>query len=225
MSAFRNLTPHEVKVCSPDLWPVHTSTGTTISPGEAAMLHPTEVHQPPAWRIAPDPAGPARVAVVEEPAGEHGGVPLSRPRYGEVTGLPEPEPGVLLIVSMLVQQACPGRDDLVIPSGVIRDDAGVIIGCRSLGRPPRETRASDDWVDGYNSGYEVGWNKAASPAPEPAAATIELPGLDRATEERRRAERQVIRMACRLVDDPDRRHITLPGLAGAVAALRGEVTS
>lgn len=43
----------------------------------------------------------------------------------------------LLIVSRLVAEACPERDDLVVPDDTVRDDAGRIIGCRALARVGR----------------------------------------------------------------------------------------
>lgn len=140
---YRNMTPHVVRVYSDDLWPVHMPTLSPVCPERARLVPPHELYQPPYWEIAPDPAGPARVAVTEQPAGHHVGIPLSTPSYGEVTGLPEPARGVLLIVSLLVQQACPERKDLVIPSGLTRGDDGQPIGCRSLGlRPPSEKATS-----------------------------------------------------------------------------------
>ena len=143
-AAFRNLTPHTIRVVSADLWPVYLPNRRAVAPediphhlgdGEGGGIDPSELYFPPWWEIQPDPAGPARVAVAEAPAGHHDGIPLSRPSHGEVTGLPEPVPGVLLIVSRTVQQASP-REDLVVPTGLIRDEAGRLIGCTSLGLPP-----------------------------------------------------------------------------------------
>lgn len=61
-------------------------------------------------------------------------IPITTSTFGEVIGLPEKEDGVLLIVSALVANTCKDRDDLVIPNEAVRDDAGRIIGCKSLGR-------------------------------------------------------------------------------------------
>lgn len=55
--------------------------------------------------------------------------------FGDVENLPAPEEGTLYIVSRIVAAACPGRDDLVIPNDLVRDENGNIIGCRSLARP------------------------------------------------------------------------------------------
>ncbi|WP_053958111.1 hypothetical protein [Sulfobacillus thermosulfidooxidans] len=59
-------------------------------------------------------------------------IPVTRTQFGAVEGLPNPAPDTLYIVSALVAQACPDRDDLVIPDDTVRDDAGRIIGCRAL---------------------------------------------------------------------------------------------
>ena len=88
------------------------------------------------------------------------GVPTSRTIFGEPEGLPEPSwecpvcggvgphvnfngvtpcceagpVGVFFIISQIIKSACPDRDDLLVPAEVVRDSAGNIIGCRSLGR-------------------------------------------------------------------------------------------
>lgn len=59
-------------------------------------------------------------------------IPLTDTEMGDVTGLPEEQEGVLLIVSLAVAQACPDRHDLLITNESVRDDKGTIIGCRSL---------------------------------------------------------------------------------------------
>jgi hypothetical protein len=61
-------------------------------------------------------------------------VPLVRCRYGEVTGLPDPRPGTLFVVSHLVAQQVPDRDDLVVPDLLVRDDRGVVVAARALAR-------------------------------------------------------------------------------------------
>ena len=69
-----------------------------------------------------------------EPAGEVMGISVTRTVFGEPVGLPEPEVGTCYIVSQLVKNALPERDDLVVPAEVVRDADGNIIGCKSLGR-------------------------------------------------------------------------------------------
>ena len=59
-------------------------------------------------------------------------IPVSSSSYGEVVDLPAPQDGVYYIVSRLVMSACPARQDLLCPNDLVRNDAGQVIGCRSL---------------------------------------------------------------------------------------------
>lgn len=85
-------------------------------------------------RSIPPSGEVARLSVNTEPAGVVRGIPVTRTVFGEPVGLPEPKLGTCYIVSQLVKNALPERDDLVVPAEVVRDAAGNIVGCRSLGR-------------------------------------------------------------------------------------------
>lgn len=74
----------------------------------------------------------ARVSVTLAQAGEFSGIPLVRGTYGEVTGLPDQQDGVLLVVSAMVRAALPERKDLASPAMLVRDDKGNITGCEAL---------------------------------------------------------------------------------------------
>jgi hypothetical protein len=74
----------------------------------------------------------ARCAVTRQQVGTVDGVPVNRTVYGDVTGLPAPQPDTYYIVSALVAQACPDRADLLITDDAVRDDQGRIVGCRAL---------------------------------------------------------------------------------------------
>ena len=80
----------------------------------------------------PSSGSVARVAVEHHDAGHHAGVPLLVGTYGEVSNLPEPNEGVLYIVSAAVRTALPGRRDLASPAHLVRDDEGRIVGCLAL---------------------------------------------------------------------------------------------
>ena len=54
--------------------------------------------------------------------------------FGAVEGLPDPEEGVVWIVSRVVAEAAKERDDLLVTDDAVRDDQGRIIGCRALAR-------------------------------------------------------------------------------------------
>lgn len=54
------------------------------------------------------------------------------PEFGEIVDLPEPQEGVLYIVSMLVAARAQNRTDLVSPGRQLRNEAGQVIGCAGL---------------------------------------------------------------------------------------------
>lgn len=74
----------------------------------------------------------ARVKVEAKEAGEMDGFPAVTNVYGEVEGLPEPKPGRVYLVSLMVLAACTGRSDVFAPdtgpASVVRDESGQIIG-------------------------------------------------------------------------------------------------
>ena len=109
MAKFINLTPHEIKLVGEN----------------------NEV------KLVVEPSGQvARLSAKTVVIGDIDGIPLTTTEFGELEGLPEPEEGTLYIVSQLVAQQVPERQDVVIPNESVRDDKGRIIGCRSLGRVP-----------------------------------------------------------------------------------------
>lgn len=108
----RNYTPHPVTI-------IHGDGTTTTYPSE----------------------GIARVTCNSKVVGTLNGVPLTQPSYGKIEGLPDPEPGVFLIVSRMIQMAAQHeaakdpakfRGDLLVPGGQVRDEEGRVIGCTSF---------------------------------------------------------------------------------------------
>lgn len=61
------------------------------------------------------------------------GEPIYFTELGETKQFPKYRMGVFYIVSQLVKSALPERSDLLVPSNVIRDNNGNILGCMSLG--------------------------------------------------------------------------------------------
>jgi hypothetical protein len=81
----------------------------------------------------------ARVAVTREQVGvihmgDDSTVPMFETRYGEVSGLPLPEDGTVLIVSAMVRThpALSERLDVASPGQLVRDSEGRVIGCDGL---------------------------------------------------------------------------------------------
>lgn len=61
-------------------------------------------------------------------------IPVNATSFGEVVGLPDPQPGTILVVSSLTAQAARGRDDVYIVDDAVRDADGRIIGCCAIAR-------------------------------------------------------------------------------------------
>jgi len=102
--SFVNLTPHEVIV--------RRSEG--------------DIRIPPSGVVA-------RVATREVDVGSHLGVPLvSAQLDGAPEGVPDPKIGTILIVSRIVFEAVPNREDLAVPHDLVRDSEGKVVGCRAL---------------------------------------------------------------------------------------------
>lgn len=77
---------------------------------------------PPSGRVA-------RVKASTKKVDEFLGYPIFESTFGEVEGLPEPEPETMYIVSALCMNACSNRDDLLSPGNLLRDENGRPAGC------------------------------------------------------------------------------------------------
>lgn len=64
-------------------------------------------------------------------------IPVTETVLGQLEGLPLPVDGVVYIVSRLVAEAAPHRDDLYFPGRLVRDKEGRVVGAASLSRLPR----------------------------------------------------------------------------------------
>lgn len=71
----------------------------------------------------------ARVKSSTVKVGEHGKAPIYKSTFGEVEGLPEPEDGIMYIVSALTLNAINDRVDVVAPGNLQRDQDGNPLGC------------------------------------------------------------------------------------------------
>lgn len=100
-----NLTPHAINIYNAD-----RNLVATVEPsGTVARVE----------------ANRQLVATVE-------GVPFYRTTYGALSGLPEPQDGVIYVVSGMARSAVPGRSDLWQPGELLRNEAGQPIGCIGL---------------------------------------------------------------------------------------------
>lgn len=115
MAKLINLTPHNIDLVVGD-------TKVTISPsGEVA-------------RCAVEKQRVGSITLYDG-AKVLAEIPLNQNTYGEVTGLPDPQPDTYYIVSLIVAQAVAGkRDDVLVVDDTVRDEQGRIIGARALAR-------------------------------------------------------------------------------------------
>lgn len=61
-------------------------------------------------------------------------MPIYRYEEKRIENLPAQTPGRHYIVSQVVAAAAPDRDDLLVPTDVVKDDHGRPVACRSLSR-------------------------------------------------------------------------------------------
>ena len=104
-----NLTPHDIHICNAD--------GVVI-------------------RTIVRSGNQARCAVNNVEAGEADGIPLVTTQFGEVSGLPEAQQKMLYLVSLLVRQVFPHRQDIASPGDMVHTADGQIVGCKNLAVNP-----------------------------------------------------------------------------------------
>ena len=95
--------------------------------------HTLNIHGPGGVWSCPPSGTIARVATVNRAAAPVGDIPTVVTTLGEVTGLPEPAPETVLIVSGMVATAA-ARADVFSPGDLVRDHQGRPIGCKGLRR-------------------------------------------------------------------------------------------
>lgn len=115
---FLNLTPHDVNVLDENNEVIVTFV--SIAHPEFPVRLPVNTEDLGYFDV-----GPARVFEGETQ------VNLVRNTYGQIENLPEPRPNTLFIVSSVVH-AHSERADLVVPSPLVRDDTGRVIGCEGF---------------------------------------------------------------------------------------------
>ena len=74
----------------------------------------------------------ARCEVIRHKCNVIDGIPIYATRLGNAINLPPMEEGKLFIVSALVKDREYTRHDLVSPGNLLRNEAGVVIGCEGF---------------------------------------------------------------------------------------------
>lgn len=132
--SLRNLTPHDFALYEGDNAVLEVPrSGLVCRIGEAYTRRSTVVISGVSAAVA-DIVQNATASDVPDQSGEI--IPsahLTDLRGNYAAPFPDPEPGVLLLVSRLSAMTLTRRDDVVFPADEVRD-GGRIVGCRTLGR-------------------------------------------------------------------------------------------
>jgi len=98
--------------------------------------HPVVLQRVDGTRVEyPAAETPAWVETTREQTAVVDGIPVYREVYGQVVGLPAPQEGVCLIVPRPVAEPLQGgRDDLLVPTGHVRDQQGRTVAATGLAR-------------------------------------------------------------------------------------------
>lgn len=126
MSQIRNLTPHPVIILDPECAEYDPRTRSYRLTSDPVVARRFETEEGPF----------PRCTTSEEECAMVDGVPTISVVFGEVENLPAMEDGTFLVVSAIVANAAKeqGRQDVLVPSRVVRDANGGIVGCLALAR-------------------------------------------------------------------------------------------
>ena len=120
-----NCTPHDVAI--------YSSADCYMYNGSLYLREGDEEYPEP-LRVYPAAKEPARVTFVQKPAGMADGIPVCWWAPNEIVNLPEPKTDTFYIVSKMVAQAWPEREDFIFPGTVVRDADGRVVGCIDFSR-------------------------------------------------------------------------------------------
>lgn len=122
-----NLTPHDVAI--------YNTTVCLLQSGRLYLREEEDTEEPPEpLRVYPAANEPARVHFVQGDPGTADGILVYRWAPYGITGLPDAKPGTYYIVSKILAQACPEREDLIFPGTLIYDAEDNVVGCIDFSR-------------------------------------------------------------------------------------------
>ncbi len=75
---------------------------------------------------------PPRTSHTRRRVGDVAGIPLNRVEFDKTKDIPAKKEDTYHIVSRVVAESCPERDDLLVPDETVRDANGKIIGCTAF---------------------------------------------------------------------------------------------
>lgn len=121
-----NLTPHDVAI--------YNTTVCILNSGRLYLHEKADMEYPEPLRVYPAANEPARVHFVQGDPGTADGILVYRWAPYGITGLPDAKPDTYYIVSKMLAQACPEREDLIFPGTVVYDAEDHVVGCIDFSR-------------------------------------------------------------------------------------------
>lgn len=122
-----NLTPHDVAI--------YKASVCILKEGMFYLREEEDTREcPEPLRVYPAAKEPARMYFVQGDPGMADGILVYRWTPHGITGLPDAKPGTYYIVSKMLAQAFPEREDLIFPGTVVRNKSGDVVGCIDFSR-------------------------------------------------------------------------------------------
>ena len=118
-----NCTPHDVAI--------YRTCDCYMRDGKFYLREDMDI-QP--FLTYPAAAEPARVNFAQTYAGMADGILVFRWVPDDIVNLPDPKPGTYYIVSKMIAQACPEREDFIFPGTLVRDAEDHVVGCIDFSR-------------------------------------------------------------------------------------------
>lgn len=122
-----NVTPHEITILDED----RRTVLVTLPPsGQVARCAVTRA------LVGGVPLEGVYLVGAHDPRSPWVEVPVFTSTFGELQGLPDPQPGVIYVCSLVAHQAAvaAGRTDTVSPGELVRGPDGQPVGCVGLSR-------------------------------------------------------------------------------------------
>lgn len=120
-----NCTPHDVAIYS---------TADCYLYNGSLYLREGDEEYPEPRRVYPAAKEPARVTFVQKPAGMADGILIYWWAPEEIVNLPDEAGHDYYIVSKIVAQAWPAREDFIFPGTLVHDADGHVVGCIDFSR-------------------------------------------------------------------------------------------
>ena len=121
-----NLTPHDVAI--------YNVSDCILNKGRLYLREKADMEYPEPLRVYPPAKEPARMYFVQRDPGMADGIMVYCWAPCGITGLPEPKPDTYYIVSKILAQACPEREDLIFPGTTVYDADDNVVGCIDFSR-------------------------------------------------------------------------------------------